>query len=82
MAKVRAVGAKEQDLEVQAQQMPLRWRVTKSAPAAVVVQAASASTVAVDPIVEVADYYRDRAASFRKRPKLPRDDDAADERLF
>jgi hypothetical protein len=82
MAKMRAVGADRQDTEAQAQQVPLSWRVAKPATAPLVIQSASSSTVAVDSIGEVTDYYRDRAASFRKRPKLPRDDNAADERLF
>jgi len=81
MPRTRAVGA-DTDFEAQATQIPLRWRVTKPKVETVIVQAASGSTVAVDPVVEIAEYYQDRAASFRKRSKLPRDDDAADERLF
>jgi hypothetical protein len=83
MAKLRAVGADRQDdLGAQAQQVPLRWRVAKPAPTAVVVQAGTASTVAVDPVLEVAEYYQDRAQAFRKRRKLPHDNSASDERLF
>jgi hypothetical protein len=82
MPKIRVVGADRQDLQAQAQQIPLSWRVAKPMTAPVVIQPASGSTVASDPVAEVTDYYRDRAASFRKRRKLPRDDSAADESLF
>jgi hypothetical protein len=82
MAKMRAVGTDRQNTEAQAQQVPLSWRVAKPATTPLVIQSASSSTVTADPIAEVTDYYRDRAASFRKRRKLARDDDAADERLF
>jgi hypothetical protein len=86
MPKMRAIGARQAEPDTQAQQIPLRWRVPKphAEPQVVVqaVQTATTSTMAVDPVLDVAHYYRDRAASFRKRPSLPRDDDAADERLF
>ena len=84
MPRTRAVGA-DRAYEADATQIPLSWRVTKpkeEARVAPIVQSASKATVSIDPAAEVAEYYHDRAMAFRKRPKLARDDDAADERLF
>jgi hypothetical protein len=82
MANGRAVGKGRPEQDTQAQQIPLSWRVAKAKPAPVMVQLASASSVASDPVQEVADYYREKAESFRRRPKLRRDDGPEDKRLF
>lgn len=82
MAKRRAVGSPRPEDEAQALTIPLSWRVTKPQVEPARVQPATGSTVIIDPAEEIAQYYRDRSAAFRKRPKLPRDDDSGDEELF
>jgi len=68
--------------DFQAHSVPLRWRIAKADPIPVQVQLGTASTVVADSSSEVSDYYRNRAAAFRLRHKLPTDDGPADNRLF
>ncbi|HVD00924.1 MAG TPA: hypothetical protein VNG93_07235 [Candidatus Dormibacteraeota bacterium] len=82
VARTAAVRQSRPEDDYQAQSIPLSWRIAKAGPIPVQVQSGTASTVVADSYAEVSDYYRDRAAAFRRRPKLPADDGPSDDSLF